>query len=511
MSKTRWWRPVIVTAVAATAVAVSVPTMVSAAASRPAAGPRVPVLHWRSCGHGFQCANARVPLDYRHPRGRTIRLAVMRHRATGPGRRLGSMFFNQGGPADQLDTFPQAYQQIPATIRARYDVVSFDPRGFGESTAIRCFPTQADENRALSRLPLFPVGRRQQKSWERTVARYDARCGRTNGALLAHDSSADVARDMNLLRQAVGDRALNYYGESYGTGLGAIYANLFPARTGRMIFDGNISLAEWSRDRGLPPGLRDGSDVADADTMAAFLRLCGRVSTSTCAFSAGTPARTTAKWNELLRRLLRHPVASDQPKVVWTYADVLTDFPEYQFTSWPDDAALLQQLWVNSTHKIPSGTPLLQPLAGVRLEQILAVGCSDVPSPRNPAAYVRAARAGYARSGGFGLYEAWHYAPCAWWPREAATDHYAGPWNRRTASPILIVGNTTDPATPYSNSVAMARDLARARLLTVRGYGHTEITNPSACAANYETRYMLTGALPPAGTVCHQDATPFGA
>jgi hypothetical protein len=247
--------------------------------------------------------------------------------------------------------------------------------------------------------------------------------------------------------------------------------------------------------------------------MAAFLRLCGRVSASACAFSAGTPARTTAKWNELLRRLLRHRVASDQPKVVWTYADVLTDFPEYQFASWPDDAALLQQLWINSApgHKIPPGTPLLQPLAGVRLEQILAVGCSDVPSPRNPAAYVRAARVGYARSGGFGLYEAWHYAPCAWWPRQAATDHYAGPWNRRTASPILVVGNTTDPATPYSNSVAMARELARARLLTVHGYGHTEITNPSACAATYETRYMLTGALPPAGTVCQQDGTPFGA
>jgi pimeloyl-ACP methyl ester carboxylesterase len=499
-------------AVASAATSSAGATQAEAAAGVRASGPRVPALHWRTCAGAFQCASARVPLDYRQPRGKTIRIAVMRHRATGPGRRLGSMFFSQGGPADQLDTFPQAYQQIPAAVRARYDVVSFDPRGFGFSTAISCFPTQATEDHFLSRLPVFPVGHRQQQAFERITARFDALCARRNGALLAHDSSADVARDMNLLRAAVGDPVLNYYGESYGTGLGAIYANLFPARTGRMIFDGNIDPAAWSRNRRLPGSLRERADVSDAQTMAAFLRLCGRASTKACAFSAGTPARTTAKWNELLRRLLRHPAAAGSPLRVWTYADVVAEFPEYQFSGWPVDAAFLQQLWVSSApgHQIPPGTPPLQPLAGVRLEQIFANVCSDIPSPRNLSAYVQAARVATARSGAFGPLFAWQYEPCARWPRDAATDHYAGPWNRPTASTILVVGITTDPATPYRDSVAMARDLARARLLTVDGFGHTVVGNPSACAVRSEVRYLLTGALPPAGTVCRQDATPFG-
>jgi len=498
---------------AVVAATVAVPTAASAAGSPAgprAEGPRIPALHWRSCAGDLQCATARVPLNYRHPQGRTISIAVMRHLANGPGRRLGSLFFNQGGPAPQNDSFPQAYLALPAQVRARYDIISFDMRGFGQSFTISCFPTQRAENKFLANLPIFPVGHRQQQAWERTTARFDARCAASNGALLAHDSTADTARDMDLLRQAVGDPVLNYYGESYGTGLGAIYANLFPTKTGHMVFDGNIDPREWTQHGGLPGHLRSRTDVSDARTMAAFLRFCGRAGTSACAFSAGTPAGTTAKWNRLLRRLLRHPAAAGHPAQVFTYADVVAELPEYQVSAWPVDAAFLQQLWVNWPHKIPAGTPKFQPLAGVRLEQIISTACSDVPSPRNPAAYVRAARVAAARSGPFGPLFAWQYEPCARWPREAATDHYPGPWNRPTASTILVMGNTTDPATPYHDSVVMAQDLAHARLLTVHGWGHTEITNPSKCAAGYVTSYLLTGALPPAGTACQQDAKPFG-
>lgn len=514
--RSRWTRrPVTASMAAAVAVAtMAVPAAVSAANSRAAgtqaAGPPVPVLHWRSCASGFQCATARVPLNYQHPLGQTISIAMMRHLAAGPGRRLGSLFFNQGGPAPQNDTFSRAYLGLPATVRARYDIVSFDMRGYGQSTTISCFPTQQAEDKFLANLPIFPIGHRQQQAWEHTTARFDARCARTNGALLAHDSTADSARDMDLLRRAVGDPVLNYYGESYGTGLGAIYANLFPSRTGRMVFDGNIDPREWTQHGGLPGHLRSRTDVSDARTMAAFLGFCGRAGTSACAFSAGTPARTTAKWNQLLHRLLRHPAAAGNPPQVFTYADVVAEFPEYQVSAWPFDAAFLQQLWVNWAHRIPRGTPKFQPLAGVRLEQIISTACSDVPSPRNPAAYVKAARVASERSGPFGPLFAWGYEPCARWPREAATDHYPGPWNRPTASTILLIGNTIDPATPYHDSVIMARDLAHARLLTVHGWGHTEITNPSTCASGYVSGYLLTGALPPAGTVCQQDAVPFG-
>ena len=169
--------------------------------------------------------------------------------------------------------------------------------------------------------------------------------------------------------------------------------------------------------------LREGIDEANAAAMTAFLNLCGQAAKPACAFSAGTPAATRAKWNTLR--------------------------------------------------------------------------CSDAPDPRNPSVYPAAAKLAYARSGGFGVAEVSADEPCAQWPRNGAADRYTGPWNRHTAHTILLVGITGDSQLPYRDDLAMAHDLGRARLLTVSGYGHTEIANPSTCATNYEISYLQTGALPP--------------
>ena len=166
------------------------------------------------------------------------------------------------------------------------------------------------------------MGARQDAAWEQTWARFDARCAQRNGSLLDHVTTADVARDMNLLRQAVGAPVLNYIGLSYGTGLGATYANLFPATTGRIILDGNLNPVAWTNPDGvLPIWLRLHSDQASAASMQAFLDLCGKTTTAACAFSAGTPAATRAKWETLLRRLGRHPVTIGTPPQTYTYAD----------------------------------------------------------------------------------------------------------------------------------------------------------------------------------------------
>jgi pimeloyl-ACP methyl ester carboxylesterase len=176
----------------------------------------------------FQCATARVPLDYRHLRGRTIELAVIRHRAAGPGRRIGSLFFNPGGPGDRGTTFlPAEYPFFPAQVRQHFDVVSWDPRGVGQSTAAQCFPSPQAEAKFLARLSAgFPVGWAQQHTWIRLYARFGQICERRQPGLLAYVSTADNARDLNLLRRAVGARQLDYLGTSYGTYLGATYANL---------------------------------------------------------------------------------------------------------------------------------------------------------------------------------------------------------------------------------------------------------------------------------------------
>jgi pimeloyl-ACP methyl ester carboxylesterase len=517
-------RTAVLAAAAGMLAAVLVPA-VSAAAPGPATQP-VPVLHWRSCDSGFQCATAQVPLNYRDPRGASIGIAVVRHLATDPAHRLGSLFFNAGGPNEQIQGFVAGFGEFPAVLQEHYDIITFDPRGFGYSTEVRCFPDMAAESTFLAGLPPFPVGARQDAEWERTWARFDADCAARGGSLVDHDTTADVARDMNLLRKAVADPVLNYYGESYGTLLGATYANLFPGTTGRMILDGNINPVTWTAAAGgLPSWLRLGRDQAAAATLRDFLDLCGKRTTSACAFSAGTPAATQAKWAALLRRLGRHPVTIGSPQQVYTYADAVASVPLGAVAEWQAGASVLQQLWVASAGPslgaltaspaglAPASGPAAAPATPAALyagvEQQLAVLCSDSPNPRDPGVYPSLARVSYARSGPFGPEFTWDSEECAAWPAAADQDRYTGPWNRPTASTILLFGNTGDPTTSYQDSVALSRELARARLLTIDGYGHTETSNPSTCALDYAVRYLLAGTLPPPGTICPQNATPF--
>jgi pimeloyl-ACP methyl ester carboxylesterase len=170
-------------------------------------------------------------------------------------------------------------------------------------------------------------------------------------ACLDHDTTADVARDMNLLREAVGAPVLNYLGLSYGTGLGTTYANLFPATTGYMILDANVNPVAWTHpDGGLPFWLRQGTDQASAG----LPYLCGKTTTSACAFSAGNPAATRAKWATLLRRLRRHPVTIGTPPQTHTYADAVVSVPLDTMSQWQSGASLLQQLWAASAAGRPS-------------------------------------------------------------------------------------------------------------------------------------------------------------
>jgi len=219
------------------------------------------------------------------------------------------------------------------------------------------------------------------------------------------------------------------------------------------------------------------------------------------------------KFAALVRRLRARPQrfrgdVMDPPALVENFAEVLyTTQPEPGgWPGWTNFASELQAIWQRANPKPPPTPPVQRRYEGP--EQGLAVQCSDSPSPRRPAAYPGFARLSVRRSGILGLLWAWGDFPCALWPARAA-DRYVGPWNRPTANPILVVGNTGDPATAYRGSVRMARLLARARLLTVRGFGHTELLNPSRCVARHEVAYFVSGQLPPSGTVCRQDTAPF--
>jgi pimeloyl-ACP methyl ester carboxylesterase len=506
------------------------------------------VLDWQPCAEtrqsGFECTTAQVPLDYGEPHGSTIDLAVIRHRATDPANRIGALFFNPGGPGGAgTKDLPAWIELFPAEVRERFDIVSWDPRGIGASTAVQCFPTAEAEQDFFANVPEgFPVDSAEERAWIHAYARFGQLCGQRNGDLLAHVSTPESAKDLELLRRAVGARQLNYRGVSYGTLLGATYANLFPSKVRAMVLDGNVDAVAWTnggrKHTFLSTSLRLGSDKASAKTLNAFLTLCGQASTEQCAFSAGSASATRAKWATLLHRLRQQPVTIDGQTI--TYAAVVSGMGGVLYTSqaepgfptafpgWTAFATVLQTLWTSSDPGDPVSAPEAaassilnagpgsdgpSPAAGTEQtyssdKQGLAVQCSDSPNPRHPGTFRALDAISYARAGAIGPSWSWGDEPCASWPARAAA-RYVGPWNRPTANPVLVIGNTFDPATPYEGAVAMADELARARLLTVDGYGHTVLLNPSACAKAYESSYFVDGTLPPPGTVCQQDQQPF--
>jgi hypothetical protein len=324
-----------------------------------------------------------------------------------------------------------------------------------------------------------------------------------------------------------------------------------------MVLDGNVDPVAWATPQragavSLGTSIRLGSDVSAAATLAQFLALCGQATPSRCAFSAGSAPATQRKFDALLQRLRERPLTITIPAygdipaqgpLTFTYAVLVGElgsnlytvgevpgfhrFPGLLLHGWSYGAFVLQRLWSASTPSkptpsrhtatssvphptpsmpVPAPTGATQRYAGP--EQTYAVRCADSPNPRNLANYPALAAFAEARSGPMGPASVWTFEPCATWPATDAAGYF-GPWNRPTAHPILVVGNSYDPATPYQDAVAMASDLARARLLTVQGYGHSALLNPSSCVNAYESRYFVDGTLPPAGAVCQQNRRPF--
>ncbi|GAB2812385.1 alpha/beta hydrolase [Streptomyces chlorus] len=487
------------------------------------------VLRWQDCRNvtqtGFECAVANVPLDHARPGDRTIELTVIRRPAAAPEKRVGTLFFNPGGPGGPGTVgLPELYDKFPKELRDRYDIVSWDPRGVGESTAVRCFGTAEEAVDWQAKLPPFPVGERGQQAFIAAYADLAKRCAQSDPQLLRHVSTADTARDLDLLRAALGEEQLHYWGVSYGTLLGATYANLFPERAGRLVLDGNVDPAAWvdglgaaagvaaGADRaagegdamaGLNTFLRLGSHLGSADTLRQFLDHCGRAPVSRCVFSAGSPAATRDKYDTLMARLAQRP-ASD-----WTFARAVSEVRGGLYTvhpGWAGVADLLQSLWIGRPL-----IPLSNPAGATRypgFEQSFAVLCAESPNPRSPRLYPGLEERAVAEAGELSRWWVWITEPCASWPARAA-DLYTGPWDRATAHPVLVVNTTHDPSTPYQAAVNMVKELRSARLLTVDGYGHTALDNPSACVERHVVRYFLTGALPPKGARCTQDLPPF--
>ncbi|ADB32040.1 TAP domain protein [Kribbella flavida DSM 17836] len=489
-------------------------------AAGPGKAPAVPVLSWKPCGQSapeFECATAKVPLDHDQPHGPAISLALTRIRATDPSRRIGSLFLNPGGPGSSGVDFAQSVGKTlySAEVRARFDLVGFDPRGVAASTPLTCFDT-AEQAAAATAPFAFPVTVAEEREWVKYDRAYAAACARRAGPVIDHMSTANVARDLDLLRAAVGDQKLTYAGYSYGTYIGSVYANLFPHRVRAVLIDGVIDPVsdatgrngEWRRQ---PVDARLKSEQGAYQTLREFLRLCD-AGGATCAFSGGNP---TARYDALAARLRKQPITmpdGEGGSVVVTYADLVTTslVAMYSPVDWPEFAKYLQGLDIASAGAVRAArAALADPPYTQGAEGFYGVWCTDSLNPSSASAWARAARAADRQWPYFGRRWIWGSSICANWPGRDA-DRYLGPFSKPTAHPVLVVGNRWDPATRYEDAVSTSRILGRARLLTVSGWGHTSLFT-SACADGYASAYLLTGALPAAGTVCRPDAVPFAA
>jgi len=506
--------------VAAAALLAAAVTAFEPAQAAPA--PAVPVLHWIPCGAPFECATAQVPLDYARPRGATIGIALIKLPASDPAHRIGSLFVNPGGPGGSGVDFVRGAATAfwSPQVRARFDIVGFDPRGVARSAPIRCFKSIAQEYRLVGSLPAFPVGRQQTVRYISSFEKFDAICLQRSTAIMQHMATADAARDLDLLRQAVGDAQLTYDGVSYGSYLGDTYANMFPAHVRALIIDGVLNPVQWAT------GHRDGFTVPFStrlnsahgayDTLLQFFKFCKASGPGKCAFAGGHPF---TKYYTLLARARKAPITANGQ--AFTFADIvnITLGALYNFgpADFPNLAKLLQALYTHSAAGSAAAAQLIAGLRGSRpapayyngLESFFGVACSDTDNPHYPFAWPREAAEQDEQSPYFGSDWTWVSEPCATWPARDA-DRYTGPFTRRTSHPVLVIGNLHDPATPYAGAQAAAGMLPNSRLLTLNGWGHTSLGR-SACVDRYITGYLVNLTLPPAGTVCQSNQRPFGA
>jgi pimeloyl-ACP methyl ester carboxylesterase len=469
----------------------------------------VPRLTWNDCQDGFQCSTAAVPLDYDRPGGARIDLALIRLPATDPARRIGTLFVNFGGPgASGLQRLRERGRWpwlFSPELRARFDVVSWDPRGIANSTAVRCFGTEAEQQAFFGSFPEMPTDDSGMPAFLAKSKELADRCAQQAGPILRHVSTANTARDLDLLRQAVGDQKLTYHGISYGTQLGATYANLFPDKIRAMVFDGTMDFvgnATGHGDAGFKVPLDTRQDVATgiAGTFGQFLRLCAEAGPK-CAFSAGDPQ---AKWAAITARAKQGPITVDG--ATWTYSAIVNAAADLSDSrGWPDIAQLLQRLY-DARNTLAARS---EQYTSNRTEAFNAIQCSDSDVPTDPAVYSRYAASEDQRVPDFGRVAVLDMMSCAFWQAKD-TDRYTGPWNRRTSAEILVLNNSYDPSTPVHGARDGAAELARARVFVTEGYGHSSMYVPSTCTEQVKRNYLIYSAFPAPGKTCGIDASPFG-
>ncbi|ARP74171.1 alpha/beta hydrolase [Streptomyces pluripotens] len=462
-------------------------------------------LHWHSCGvAGFECTTMKAPLDYAKPGSGDVHLAVARKSATGTGKPIGSLLVNPGGPGGSAIGYLQQYAGIgyPAEVRARYDMVAVDPRGVAHSEPVECLDGRRMDT--YTQTDLTPDDQREKAALVAADKTFAQSCGAHSARLLQHVSTVEAARDMDILRAALGDRRLNYVGASYGTFLGATYAGLFPERTGRMVLDGAMDPDLDARRLNL-------DQTAGFETaFQAFSKDCVRHSDCPLGGKGTTPAQVGDHLKAFFRKLDAHPISAgdvDGRKLGEALATTGVIAAMYDEGAWEQ---LRESL--SSAMRENDGAGLLalsdsyyERGANGRYSNLMmanaAVNCLDLPPAFTGPAQVEKALPEFKKASPvFGEALAWASLNCAYWPVKATGEPHR--IEAKGAAPIVVVGTTRDPATPYRWAQSLARQLSSGHLLTYIGDGHTAYGRGSTCIDTAINTYLLHGTPPTTGKRC---------
>jgi pimeloyl-ACP methyl ester carboxylesterase len=455
-------------------------------------------IDWTTCRRSFRCAEIEVPLDYAEPEGETITLSLLKVLAGDPAQRVGSLVVNPGGPGGSgIEYAANSNLYFGSELRQAFDIVGFDPRGVGESSPVDCL-SDADVDAFVASDP-DPDTPAEVAESDRMIRAFGRGCVERSGDLAAHMSTAEAARDVDIIRELLGDRRLTWFGASYGTLLGATYAELFPERVGRMVLDAALDPSLSAVDMSLAQAR--GFEVA----LRAYIGAC--VERGGC-FLGGTVDEGARRVRQLLDDVERSPIKGDGERRLHVGNAVLGIWaPLYNDSYWPvldsalqqafrGDGGALLQLSDAYTSRGPDG------YVDNSIEALYAVNCLDadaddaVPSSEVPALVPRFEKA----SPTFGAIFAHGLSACASWP--ISRDRDPGPLRAAGAEPILVVGTSRDPATPLAWAEALASQLEPGTLVTRDGDGHGGYNAGNDCVDRVVESYLVSGEVPESDVTC---------
>ena len=455
-------------------------------------------LAWSDCGDD-QCARLTVPIDYSHPEGETLKLAVLRVVADGSAKRIGSLVVNPGGPGGSGVRYARAADAIVTkTVRAAYDIVGFDPRGVASSSPIKCL-NDRELDSFLGGDPT-PDTKAEEQQLADVARAFADKCKANGGPLLGHVSTIEAAKDMDVLRAALGETKLDYLGKSYGTFLGATYADLFPTKVGRFVLDGAIDPNLTSSQ------VNEGQAVGFETATRAYVQDCVR--------RGGCPLGSSLdsgmqKLRDFLKSLDSQPLPLNDPQVKaltegWGSLGIAVAM--YDQTMWGQLTEALRQAFAGDAGPLMAlaDTYAYRSSQGVYsgnlMQVIYAVNCLDRSDSKDLAHYESESRSLSAKAPTWGPFLAWSTVPCGFWPAPAnnAPKKISAPGS----GPIVVVGTTRDPATPYAWAQGLASELQNGHLITFNGDGHTAYTRSNSCVNNAVDAYLVKGTVPPPGLTC---------